>query len=102
MLPCVQEHQSGITESAIEELERDLASLERKHSAQFDELAKSIAAVRIKVDGQQERQKSFAARFETMHVQAIEAARSDITEERARDLRKMEGRIEELSRRMDL
>lgn len=82
-------------------LEGRLSSLEAKTSTQLEDLRTTIATVRVKVEGQCQRQGAIAERLEMAHVPTLEALRCEVASERVRDLRAVEDRISELNQKVD-
>mmetsp|Transcript_20591 Transcript_20591/g.57246 ORF Transcript_20591/g.57246 Transcript_20591/m.57246 type:complete len:971 (-) Transcript_20591:71-2983(-) len=95
------EEEMSVVPDAMGTLERDLGQLQRTVSTQLEELAEGMAAMRVKLDSQSERLNSFATRLETVHVPAVEAVRSDLSEEHARHFREIEGRMAELIKKVE-
>jgi len=87
--------------SALGVVEGRLAGLESKASAQLEEMRSSVAAVRVKVEGQCQRQGAIAERLEMAHVPTLEALRAEVSNDRARDIRSLEDRLAELGQRVD-
>jgi len=84
--------------TSVEGLERDLEVLERRMSAQLEELAACVASMRVKVDGQVQRQNSLADRIETAHLPVLE----ELAQAQTRELRAMEGHVAEAGQRAEL
>lgn len=78
---------------ASERTERGLASLERRSAAQMQEMASTLASLKVKVDGQLQRLSSLAERLETAHEPAVEALRLELTQARDQNLRKADQSI---------
>eukprot|EP00927_Polykrikos_kofoidii_P053898 TRINITY_DN48421_c0_g1_i1.p1 TRINITY_DN48421_c0_g1~~TRINITY_DN48421_c0_g1_i1.p1 ORF type:complete len:1115 (+),score=199.41 TRINITY_DN48421_c0_g1_i1:63-3407(+) len=86
----------------LDNLEENIAGLDRKLGGQIEELAGIVASIRVKVDAHQQRHTGFAERLETVHLPAIEELRTKIEEERARDLREIDGKLAHLGQKVDL
>lgn len=81
-------------------LEDRLTGHERRINSQLEELSAGQAALRVKVDTQ--RQGVSAERLESAFAPTAEALRNELQEERAHTLREVEGRLAELTQRVDL
>lgn len=93
VLPTVSEGASSAFDGAPTE-DSEFAMFRQKVTAQFDDVVGAVATLRIKIDGQHERQSSFAARFESLtEFPTVESFRNDIAEGRARDFREIEHRF---------
>jgi len=88
-------------QGTLQVVERDHRTLERT-IAQLEELSAGMASLRVKVEGQIQRQGSLADRLETAHVPALESLRNEFIEARARDLCEAQGRNAELDQKVDL
>lgn len=84
----------------VDGLERELVALDRRLSLQLEELSTSLAAVKVKLDGQVQRQNSISERVETAHLPLIDALRRELGEDRARDMRNIEDNIADLQQRL--
>jgi len=91
-----------LLEPLTSSLERSLAAFEVRTGQQLEELRTSLASVRVKVDGQLQRQNAIADRLETAHVPAIDAIREEFAEQRTRDLSSIEGWIATARQSVDL
>merc|ERR1719482_516065 len=86
-------HSMAALEEAVQTAERGIAATEKKLCTQIEELASSLASLRVKADGQFHRVASLTERLETAHEPAIESMRSEIAQARAQDRREMEGEM---------
>mmetsp|Transcript_20374 Transcript_20374/g.54491 ORF Transcript_20374/g.54491 Transcript_20374/m.54491 type:complete len:1515 (-) Transcript_20374:117-4661(-) len=87
-------------EDAMQAAEDALGSLEKKVSVQIEDLASSVASLRVKVDGQLQRVGSLAERLQTAHEPAIDSLRGELMQVRSQDRREMEQEIASLSSRV--
>eukprot|EP00427_Karlodinium_veneficum_P028590 CAMPEP_0169217668 /NCGR_PEP_ID=MMETSP1016-20121227/19029_1 /TAXON_ID=342587 /ORGANISM="Karlodinium micrum, Strain CCMP2283" /LENGTH=728 /DNA_ID=CAMNT_0009295607 /DNA_START=96 /DNA_END=2283 /DNA_ORIENTATION=+ len=92
----------GDLRGAITVVEDDMRALERRLCQQLEELSSAVASLRVKAEGQIQRQSSLAERLETAHVPALEALRNDLMEARSRDLSEMRTEVNELARKFDI
>eukprot|EP00927_Polykrikos_kofoidii_P023700 TRINITY_DN21742_c0_g1_i1.p1 TRINITY_DN21742_c0_g1~~TRINITY_DN21742_c0_g1_i1.p1 ORF type:complete len:1794 (+),score=431.85 TRINITY_DN21742_c0_g1_i1:110-5491(+) len=89
------QHEEGnlTVEDAIQTCERGISSLEKKIVSQVEELASSLASIRVKVDGQLQRVGTLAERMETAHAPAIDSLRAELMQSRQQDRRELEGEL---------
>jgi len=80
--------------------EQGLDSIERRIATQVQDLATSLANVRVKVDGQAQRSTQLAGRLETAHEPAIEAMRQELTKARQQDWSRVEAELAQLRSNM--
>jgi len=78
-------------EEMVQMAERNLANVEKKVCTQIEDLAASMASLRVKADGQFHRVASLTERLETAHEPAMESMRADFTQARAQDRREADG-----------
>merc|ERR1719329_1840146 len=95
-------------DDALHAAERSMAQVDKRISAQVDEVAAGLASLRIKVDGQLQRTSALAARIETAHEPAMAAFREELREARTQDRRDLDsslaavrGAMQELSSAQD-
>mmetsp|Transcript_44090 Transcript_44090/g.104327 ORF Transcript_44090/g.104327 Transcript_44090/m.104327 type:complete len:683 (-) Transcript_44090:61-2109(-) len=72
-------------DEALKAVERTAASLEKKLSAQMEELSFQMAALKVKVDGQLNRLNTLAERMESVHEPAVESMREELMQVRSQD-----------------
>jgi hypothetical protein len=82
-------------------MENTLQSMDRRLSAQLEDVSSLVASLRVKVDGQGQRQVSLADRLETAHVPALDVVRSDLTELHTRDTNDLRAQISEIARKLE-
>eukprot|EP00930_Biecheleria_cincta_P014287 TRINITY_DN12361_c0_g2_i1.p1 TRINITY_DN12361_c0_g2~~TRINITY_DN12361_c0_g2_i1.p1 ORF type:complete len:916 (-),score=249.96 TRINITY_DN12361_c0_g2_i1:40-2766(-) len=70
--------------------ERNLVALEKKTSAQIQDLSTAVASLRVKADGQLQRLKSLAERMETAHEPGINSLRGELAMARSQDQQRLE------------
>eukprot|EP00929_Paragymnodinium_shiwhaense_P019632 TRINITY_DN13320_c0_g1_i2.p1 TRINITY_DN13320_c0_g1~~TRINITY_DN13320_c0_g1_i2.p1 ORF type:complete len:1691 (+),score=429.72 TRINITY_DN13320_c0_g1_i2:72-5144(+) len=94
------QHEDAL-QDAIQSSRRDLAAIEKKLCAQVEEMALSLASLRVKVDGQLQRTSTLADRLEKAHEPGVESLRLEITQIRAQDRRELDGEVVTLKSRLD-
>lgn len=87
-------------EEVVHSVERSFSSLEKKVSSQVEEMASSLASLRVKVDGQLQRVGTLAERMEIAHEPAIESLRLELAQARHQDRREVEAEMNSLRHRV--
>jgi len=82
---------------AVEALERRLVGLESR----VPQLQELCASLRVKVDGQLQRQSALNERLEAAQTSGLDELRGDVAEQRARQMRETESLIAELKTKVD-
>lgn len=86
-------HSLASLEEAVLAAERNLMSLDKKLSPQIEDLAASLASLKVKADGQFHRVASLTDRLETAHVPALESMRAEMAQARAQEKREQSGEL---------
>lgn len=86
-------------EDAIQATERGLGALEKKVSSQVEDLAASLASMRVKVDGQLQRVGTLAERIESAHEPALDSMRAELAQARQQDRREVDHELASLRNR---
>ena len=84
------------------ELASRLAALELRVYPQLQELCASVASLRVKVDGQLQRQTAVNERIEAAQATGLDEIRGDVAEQRHRQTRDVESLVSSLRHRVDL
>lgn len=88
-------------EDRLEAAERALGAVEKKVSDfRMEDLSKTVASLRVKVDGQMQRVSTLAERLETAHEPALDALRAELSQVRSQDRRESEAHVEALRGRV--
>jgi len=80
-------------DSALKVMERTNAAFEKKLSTQMEELSFTMAALKVKVEGQLNRLNTLAERMEFVHEPAVESMREELMQARATDRREIDTEI---------
>eukprot|EP00929_Paragymnodinium_shiwhaense_P088547 TRINITY_DN48868_c0_g1_i1.p1 TRINITY_DN48868_c0_g1~~TRINITY_DN48868_c0_g1_i1.p1 ORF type:complete len:947 (-),score=251.31 TRINITY_DN48868_c0_g1_i1:215-3055(-) len=86
----------------VSKLEREMAEVDRKLSSQLEQLATGTSSLKVKLEGQVQRHNSIADRLEAMQAPALESLRTSLADERAKDLRDIQGRLAQLGQKVEL
>jgi len=87
-------------DEAVRAMERSMALLDKRLVGQVEELASSLASMRVKVDGQLQRVEKLAERLETAHEPALESLRAELSQVRQQDKREADGESSSLRGRL--
>lgn len=87
-------------EGGLRALEKDLSTISHRTAAQLDEHASTIANLRVRAEGQEQRLSAMTERMETAVSSPIETLREEISKLREQDRRGTEARSEGLARRI--
>mmetsp|Transcript_81180 Transcript_81180/g.225948 ORF Transcript_81180/g.225948 Transcript_81180/m.225948 type:complete len:1072 (-) Transcript_81180:141-3356(-) len=77
-------------------VEQGIATFDRRFSEQLQDLASTLANVKVKVEGQAQRALTLAERLETAHEPAVDALREELTQARVQDWSRVESELAQL------
>jgi len=97
--PGENSHEPRLDE-AIQAAEHGLATLEKKVSTQIEDLASSVATLRVKVDGHHQRVGTLAERMETAHKPAMESLHQELTQGTQQHRRELDSELAALKTRL--
>eukprot|EP00927_Polykrikos_kofoidii_P083672 TRINITY_DN8625_c0_g1_i1.p1 TRINITY_DN8625_c0_g1~~TRINITY_DN8625_c0_g1_i1.p1 ORF type:complete len:1155 (+),score=248.23 TRINITY_DN8625_c0_g1_i1:95-3559(+) len=94
---CDLDELEHIVSTAVSRItEQRLVELERRTSTQVQDMASSLATMRVKLDGQVQRAATLAERLETAHGPAVEAMRDELGQARTQDWNRVENELAKL------
>eukprot|EP00747_Dinoflagellata_sp_TGD_P077806 gnl/TRDRNA2_/TRDRNA2_159758_c0_seq2.p1 gnl/TRDRNA2_/TRDRNA2_159758_c0~~gnl/TRDRNA2_/TRDRNA2_159758_c0_seq2.p1 ORF type:complete len:1484 (+),score=354.52 gnl/TRDRNA2_/TRDRNA2_159758_c0_seq2:165-4454(+) len=86
--------------SSVRAVERDLAAYQQRITTQLDEHSASLASLRVRADGQEQRLSASAERLESALTAPLDALRHEMHQLRDHDRREHESRHEHFSQRI--
>lgn len=85
-----------VVDEALRASERAISAIDRRLTNQVEEIASSLASLRVKVDGQMQRVGTLYERLETAHAPAVDNLRSEIALLRTQDRRELDQELSSL------
>mmetsp|Transcript_54892 Transcript_54892/g.161376 ORF Transcript_54892/g.161376 Transcript_54892/m.161376 type:complete len:1469 (-) Transcript_54892:120-4526(-) len=83
-------------DEALRSAEQSVYTLDKRVTSQVEEVAASLASLRVKVDGQLSRVGTLAERLEVAHAPALEALRAEMSQARLQDRREVDSTLASL------
>jgi len=95
----------GITQDLVTKfraIEDEVSALGQKMSSQLEETRGGLASMRVKVDGQIQRNVGFAEQVEKALTPVLDSFRGELSLQHSKDFNTLEGKVAELAQRFDL